>query len=251
MRVHGWDEWQSFRKDRGTPPWIKLHRNLMTNKKWAALSDSEKGQLVSLWIAAADNNGFLPDDPKILRKICMLDDIPNISKFSELGFLESDGCQHDANMTPDGCQHDAPEQRRVEKSREEEKENFAKEKTGDNHETNLGLPAPYPSQQPGQPDATPIPDTIVMFEQLFSIWPAKKKKPQARQAYTIARNRGVTHEVLMAGARRFAKYHSEQKTRDQFLQSLDDWISSDGWTATNGKQTNRKPQVSEWKASQI
>lgn len=118
------------------------------------------------------------------------------------------------------------------------------------HETNLGLPTPYPSQQPGQPDATPSPDTIVMFEELFAVWPAKKKKPQSRQAYTIARNRGISHEVMMAGARRFTKYHREEKTKDQYLQSLDDWISSDGWTATNGKQKNLKPQVSEWKISQ-
>lgn len=117
------------------------------------------------------------------------------------------------------------------------------EKTGASHETNLGLPAPHPSQQPGQPDATPSPDTVVMFEALFAIWPAKKKKPQARQAYTIARNRGVAHETMTAGARRFAKYHAEQKTKEQFLQSLDDWINSDGWTSTNGKPANKKPQV--------
>lgn len=109
MKVKDWDEWQSYRKDRGTPPWIKVHRKLLSNEKWAALSDSEKGQIVSIWIVAADNDGDIPDDPKTIRKICQLDDVPNIRKFKELGFFEDDGCRIDANLTPT-CQPDeAPE----------------------------------------------------------------------------------------------------------------------------------------------
>lgn len=103
IRVHDWQTWQSFRSDRGAPPWIKVHRNLMTNAKWAALSDAEKGQLVSLWIAAADNEGVLPSDPRVLRKICQLDENPNLEKLSKLGLIEG----YDANMTPSGSQVDA------------------------------------------------------------------------------------------------------------------------------------------------
>lgn len=119
IKVKGWDKWQSFRKDRGTPPWIKLHRNLMSNPEWAQLSDTEKGQLVSIWIIAADKNGSISSDPGIIRKICQLDEVPNINKFIELDFLISDGCQDDANMTTKSQPDDAPEERRGEESREE------------------------------------------------------------------------------------------------------------------------------------
>ena len=120
MKIKDWNTWQTFRKDRGAPPWIKVHRNLMTNKKWAALTDAEKGQLVSLWIAAADTDGVLPDDTKVLRKICQLDDEPNINKFIELGLIiPSGGCQRGVNVASTRRQHDAPEQRRVEESRVE------------------------------------------------------------------------------------------------------------------------------------
>ena len=84
LQVKDWQEWQTYRKDRGTPPWIKVHRCLLSNPKWAILSDAEKGQLVSMWIVAADNGGQIPDDNNILRKICQLDTPPNLNKFREL-----------------------------------------------------------------------------------------------------------------------------------------------------------------------
>lgn len=117
MKVKDWDTWQTFRKDRGAPPWIKVHRNLMTNPKWAALTDAEKGQLVSLWIAAADTDGVLPDDPKVLRKICQLDNEPDIKKFLALGLMVAT-CQPVDNQLTTTCpQLDAPEQSRAEESR--------------------------------------------------------------------------------------------------------------------------------------
>ena len=108
LQVANWEKWQSYRKDRGAPPWIKVYRNLFSNPEWAQLSDSEKGQLVSLWIVAADKNGKIPFNEKILKKIAQLDSL-NLNKFIDLGFLQKDGCQDDAKMTSGGCQDDAPE----------------------------------------------------------------------------------------------------------------------------------------------
>ena len=52
-----WDKWQTYRKDRGQPPWIKIHRRLMRNPEWVSLTDAERGQLVSMWLLAADHDG--------------------------------------------------------------------------------------------------------------------------------------------------------------------------------------------------
>ncbi len=115
--MKNWDKWQTFRKDRSTPPWIKLYRNLLSNPEWVNLSDSEKGQLVSMWILAADKNGSIPDDSKVIKKMAILDKEPNINKFMDLGFLVTtwlpDGCQPDANLT----QQSREEERRVEERR--------------------------------------------------------------------------------------------------------------------------------------
>lgn len=109
LRCHEWDIHQSYRRDRNPPPWIKVHRNIMQNRKWARLSDAEKGQLISIWVLAADRDGQVPNDPFLLKKICMLDSEPNISRFIELGLLIPDGRHRDVNVTSTGRQSDAPE----------------------------------------------------------------------------------------------------------------------------------------------
>lgn len=116
LRINGWSEWQSYRKDRGAPPWIKVHRCLMSCEKWATLSDSEKGQLISIWIIAADNNGEVPANPKTLKKICQLDEEPNIENLVSLGLLAE--CQPSDRALASSCQpSDAPEERREEEIR--------------------------------------------------------------------------------------------------------------------------------------
>lgn len=101
LKIHDWVKWQSYRKDRGTPPWIKIHRCLFSCAKWASLSDAEKGQLVSMWVVAADKNGELPCDPRVIRKVCQLDAEPDIHRFIALGLLVAVGCHDDAKVVPE------------------------------------------------------------------------------------------------------------------------------------------------------
>lgn len=100
LQIKDWETWQSYRKDRGAPPWIKLHTRLLADPQWCALSDSDKGCLVSIWMIAASNNGQVTSDPSILRKLCLLDKKPNINKFIELGFLVTTTCQPNGNHQP-------------------------------------------------------------------------------------------------------------------------------------------------------
>lgn len=119
IKVRNWDKWQSWRSDRGAPPWIKVHRNLFTNPEWASLTDAEKGQLVSIWVVAADKSGEIPVDANLLRKICMLDNPPNLQRFVDLGFLEMpEGCQLDASLAPGRHPIDAPDKTRGEEIRD-------------------------------------------------------------------------------------------------------------------------------------
>jgi hypothetical protein len=117
LRISNWDVWQTFRKDRGTPPWIKVYRNLLSNPEWVILTDSEKGHLVSIWLLAADKKGTIPSDPKIIQKMCMIESLPNINKFIELGFLEGNSLSGGNQVVTIPPQLDAPE---TEKSRVEE-----------------------------------------------------------------------------------------------------------------------------------
>jgi hypothetical protein len=108
LSIHDWDEHQTYRKDRGQPPWIKVHRHIMRNMKWVALDDAERGQLVAIWLLAADHNGVIPASPHLIQKLCFMSDTPNLQKFIDLGFLDMLGSHGDANVTPPRRQGDEP-----------------------------------------------------------------------------------------------------------------------------------------------
>ena len=136
MRIRNWDKWQSYRKDRGQPPWIKIHREVMRNPDWVALSDSQRGQLTAIWILAADRNGDIPDCPVMIKKLCYMDKEPDLQLFVTKGFLDGD-----ANVTPERRQRDAPEaekkQRREEKNKARPKDAFEVEAYAKSIEYNI------------------------------------------------------------------------------------------------------------------
>ena len=53
MRIKNWSKFQHF-KDR-TPPWIKLHRNILEQRDINSLSDSSFRVLVCVWLLAAED----------------------------------------------------------------------------------------------------------------------------------------------------------------------------------------------------
>ena len=104
LKIRNWDKWQTYRSDRGQPPWIKIHRRIMRNPEWISLSDAERGQLVSIWLLAADRDGVFPASVELIQKICFMTSELNINKFIELGFI----CQDGVKMTSEGRQGDQP-----------------------------------------------------------------------------------------------------------------------------------------------
>lgn len=112
LKIHNWDKWQSYRSDRGQPPWIKIHREVMRHVEWVSLSDSQRGQLVAIWLLAADHNGVIPASPAIIKKLCHLDNEPDLNLFIEHGFIDS---PQDGVIVASSCrQHDSPEKIREE-----------------------------------------------------------------------------------------------------------------------------------------
>ena len=80
----------------------------MRNVKWVSLSDAERGQLVAMWVLAADHDGVIPASPEVIQKLCFMSKPPKINKFIKLGFIEN-GWRHDGvTMASNGSQSDAP-----------------------------------------------------------------------------------------------------------------------------------------------
>ena len=115
LQIRNWELWQSYRKDRGQPPWIKIHRRLMRDQNWVALSDAQRGQLVAIWMLAADRHGVIPASPEVIRKLCFMDGDPDLNLFIEKEFIER---RHDdANLTPERRHDVTPEEKRIEENR--------------------------------------------------------------------------------------------------------------------------------------
>ena len=61
LSIKNWNKFQHYHTGRGTPPWIKLYRDLLNDRHWFALEPEAAKFLISCWLVAAENNGELPD----------------------------------------------------------------------------------------------------------------------------------------------------------------------------------------------
>lgn len=57
LKVKNWEKYQHY-KDRN-PPWIKLHRDILSDRKFMQLSMESKGLLMCLWVIAAEDDGYV------------------------------------------------------------------------------------------------------------------------------------------------------------------------------------------------
>ena len=96
----------------------------MRNHEWVSMTDSERGQVISMWLLAADDGGRIPNDSMLVQRLCYMSCEPDLERFIKLGFLDADAKpkaprrQRDANVTPRRRQRDAPEAETEESSLE-------------------------------------------------------------------------------------------------------------------------------------
>jgi hypothetical protein len=53
IRITNWERFQHYKARR--PPWIKLHRSLLDDRKWSELSDYASKLLVQCWLIASES----------------------------------------------------------------------------------------------------------------------------------------------------------------------------------------------------
>jgi len=66
ISIKNWARFQHY-KDR-TPPWIKLHRDLLRDYKFSCLQDASKLHLILLWLLASQMDNKIPNDPEWIKK---------------------------------------------------------------------------------------------------------------------------------------------------------------------------------------
>lgn len=118
-RITEWKRYQHY-KDR-SPPWIKLHRDLLTSRTWVMLDDASRVLAVACMLIAADTDNEIPADRDFITRRAFLHQEPDFAPLVAVGFLE----EHGVSDAPDDgastmlanrtkC---SPEERRGEESR--------------------------------------------------------------------------------------------------------------------------------------
>lgn len=85
LRVKNWDQFQHYKKR--NPPWIKMHRTLIDDYHFAALSDTTKAHLLLIWLLASSYDGTVPDDAQFISSRINAKTKVDLAAIVEAGFL--------------------------------------------------------------------------------------------------------------------------------------------------------------------
>ena len=189
LKIRNWDKWQTFRKDRPPPQWIKLHRCLMRNVEWVSLTDKERGQLVTIWLLAGDHDGTIPKKPEIVQKLCYMTEPPNMNKFIELGFIEAERLPDGYQMVTKRLPNDG-----LEKSREENK----------------------------QPSSNG-------FDVFYAAYPRKVGKLAAEKAWKRLKTPGAVLPIILKAIQMQKESEQWLKNNGQFIPHPATWLNRGSW----------------------
>ena len=140
LQVINWDRFQHY-KDR-LPPWIKLHRSLLSDYKIASLPDAAKAHLVSLWVVASECDNKIPDDPKWIGRHINATQPVDLQRLIDDGFLRewTSACKQDASKMLADCKQDASKMLALARSRESESETETETETDNTRDGRAAAP---------------------------------------------------------------------------------------------------------------
>lgn len=122
IKIKNWSEHQHF-KDR-SPPWIKVHREIINDVEWHELSGDDAKLLISLWLIASEDkelSGRLPDT----KSLCFRLRIKEIQLNQALIRLSHWLIQDDISTISSVYQGDIPEKSRGREKKDKEVEDKA------------------------------------------------------------------------------------------------------------------------------
>jgi hypothetical protein len=86
FRIRSWEKFQHY-KDRA-PPWIKLHREILSSRTWVMLDDNAKALAIACMLLAADTDNKVPADPAYIKRVAYLQTTPDLTPLVETDFIE-------------------------------------------------------------------------------------------------------------------------------------------------------------------
>ena len=78
FHIVNWARFQHYRER--NPPWIKLHREILTSRVWVTGTDADRVLAIALMLVAASTDNAIPDDPAYIKRLAYLNGEPNFSR---------------------------------------------------------------------------------------------------------------------------------------------------------------------------
>ncbi len=86
LRIKEWERFQHYH-DR-SPPWIKLHRELLTSRTWVSLNDASRVLAIACMLLASATDNRIPADAGYLKRVAYLNSDADWSELVSTEFLE-------------------------------------------------------------------------------------------------------------------------------------------------------------------
>lgn len=204
--IKNWNDFQHYKTR--NPPWIKLHKKLLDDPEFHALSGDASKTLAMCWLIASEDNGKLPAINKLAFRL-RIDSKLLAKHLIELKhWITNDASVMLAECLQDACPETETE---TETKREREEKNIQKKN----------------------------------FEDLFEIFPSQRKgnREKAEAAYRQALKRD-THENIMFGLK---SYLDSDEVKRGFAKGAAAWLNDDRWktdyTAKINGGTDGRPKT--------
>lgn len=197
--IKDWNEYQHYKTR--NPPWIKLHKKLLDDPEFHALSGNASKTLAMCWLIASEDKGYLPDINKLAFRLRL-----DINVLAEHLIELKHWIKKDASITLAEGLQDACRETEEETEEERKKE------------------PPNPLFSPQQ---NPPPD----FSEFWQSYPHNHgSQDAASKAYELARRQGATHQQILRGANLYAALIRQNSTETQYVTSADKWLKEKKWT---------------------
>lgn len=86
IQIVNWETFQHY-KDRN-PPWIKLHRELLTSETWVSSSNEDRVLAIAIMMLAAECGNRVSANPRYIQRRAYLEKEPDLSGLIMLKFIE-------------------------------------------------------------------------------------------------------------------------------------------------------------------
>jgi hypothetical protein len=120
-KIDKWERYQHYKHR--SPPWIKLHYELISSSTWVMLDDASKLLAIVCMMLASRHDGCIPDNPDYVQKMAHISVKPDFQPLVDVGFLLKidDASSNASKLLADASTGARIEKRRVEKSRVEDR----------------------------------------------------------------------------------------------------------------------------------